>query len=63
LEIKTLYTLVAVADRGSFAEASAAIGLSLPAVSQQIRALEDELGTQLFDRSRRPPVLTKAAWH
>ncbi|OWT60216.1 LysR family transcriptional regulator [Candidimonas nitroreducens] len=58
MDVKTLYTLVAVADRGSFAEAGKVIGLSLSAVSMQMRALEEELGTVLFDRTRRPPVLT-----
>ncbi|OZI31029.1 LysR family transcriptional regulator [Bordetella genomosp. 10] len=58
MDVKTLYTLVAVADRGSFAEAGKAIGLTLSAVSMQMRALEEELGTVLFDRTRRPPVLT-----
>jgi len=58
MDVKTLYTLTAVADRGSFAEAGNAIGLSLSAVSMQMRALEEELGVTLFDRSRRPPVLT-----
>jgi len=58
MDVKTLYTLVAIADRGSFAEAGKAIGLTLSAVSMQIRALEEELGTVLFDRTRRPPVLT-----
>lgn len=60
MDIKTLYTLIAVADRGSFAEAGVALGLSLSAVSTQIRTLEEELNTTLFDRSRRPPVLTEA---
>ncbi|SAI70908.1 LysR family transcriptional regulator [Bordetella ansorpii] len=58
MDVKTLYTLVAIADHGSFAEAGKAIGLSLSAVSMQMRALEDELGIVLFDRTRRPPVLT-----
>lgn len=58
MDVKTLYTLIAIADRGSFAEAGNAIGLSLSAVSMQMRALEEELGTTIFDRSRRPPVLT-----
>ncbi len=58
MDVKTLYTLITVADRGSFAEAAAALGLSLPAVSMQMRGLEEELGTSIFDRSRRPPVLT-----
>ncbi len=58
MDVKTLYTLITIADRGSFAEAAVALGLSLPAVSMQMRGLEEELGTSLFDRSRRPPVLT-----
>lgn len=60
MDVKTLYTLIAIADRGSFAEAGNAIGISLSAVSMQMRALEEELGTTLFDRSRRPPVLTES---
>lgn len=60
MDVKTLYTLVAIADRGSFVEAGNAIGLSLSAVSMQMRALEEELDMRLFDRSRRPPVLTDA---
>src|SRR4029453_4874158 len=60
MDVKTLYTLVAIADRGSFAEAGNAIGLSISAVSMQMRALEEELGMTLFDRSRRPPMLTDA---
>lgn len=58
MDVKTLYTLVAVADQGSFAQAGKVLGLSLSAVSTQMRLLEEELGTVLFDRSRRPPVLT-----
>jgi DNA-binding transcriptional LysR family regulator len=60
MDIKDLYTLIAIADRGSFAEAGTALGLSLSAVSTQMRMLEESLNTQLFDRSRRPPVLTEA---
>ncbi|HSW20209.1 MAG TPA: LysR family transcriptional regulator [Ramlibacter sp.] len=59
MDIKTLYTLIAIADRGSFAEAGASLGLSLSAVSMQMKALEEELGSTLFDRGRRPPVLTE----
>jgi DNA-binding transcriptional LysR family regulator len=60
MDIKNLYSLIAIADRGSFAEAGVSLRLSLSAVSMQMRSLEDELGTTLFDRSRRPPVLTEA---
>ena len=60
MDVKTLYTLIAIADRGSMAAAGQAIGLSHSAVSMQMRGLEEELGTRLFDRTRRPPVLTDA---
>lgn len=59
MDVKTLYTLVTIADRGSFAEASKVLGISLSAVSMQMRSLEEELDIKLFDRSRRPPVLTE----
>lgn len=57
MDIKTLQTLVAIADHGSFAEASDAIGLSQSAVSLRIKSLEDRLGAALFDRACRPPML------
>lgn len=60
MDVKTLYTLVTIADRGSFAEASKVLGISLSAVSMQMRSLEEELDIKLFDRSRRPPVLTES---
>lgn len=58
MDVKTLYTLISVADHGSFAEAAAARGLSVSSVSIQMRALEEDVGLALFDRTRRPPVLT-----
>ena len=60
MDIKTLYTLIAIADRGSFVEAGNSIGLSLSAVSMQMRALEEEIESTIFDRTRRPPALTDA---
>ncbi|MFP3921830.1 MAG: LysR family transcriptional regulator [Dichotomicrobium sp.] len=58
MDVKTLYTLVAIADHGSFGDAGRVVGLSTSGVSLQVRALEDELGVTLFDRSTRPPRLT-----
>jgi len=58
MDVKSLYTLIAIADHGSFGDAGRAVGLSTSGVSLQIRALEDELGITLFDRSTRPPRLT-----
>ncbi len=58
MDVKSLYTLIAIADQGSFGDAGRVVGLSTSGVSLQVRALEDELGMTLFDRSTRPPRLT-----
>jgi DNA-binding transcriptional LysR family regulator len=49
-----------LAETGSVAKTAAKTGLSLPAVSQQIKNLETSLGTSLLDHSRRPMTLTQA---
>jgi len=43
--------LMAVADHGSFTRAAAALHVSQPALSQQIRGIEERMGVQLLDRS------------
>jgi DNA-binding transcriptional LysR family regulator len=54
MDIRQLQTIVAVADTGSLAGAAAVVNLTPSAVSQQIQALEGELGVALFDRKKRP---------
>jgi molybdenum-dependent DNA-binding transcriptional regulator ModE len=50
---RPLRYLKAVADHGSFTRAAAALRVSQPALSKQIRELEERMGMQLLDRSGR----------
>jgi DNA-binding transcriptional LysR family regulator len=50
----------AVAEQTSFRKASETLHLSQPAVSQHVRALEEELGARLFDRNGNRVQLTDA---
>ena len=51
---------LAVAQHAGFTKAAEALHVSQPALSQQIRQLEESLGAQLFDRSGRKTRLTDA---
>ena len=53
MDLRQLRTLAEVVDRGSFSAAAEALGISQPAVSQQIRALESDVGAKLLERGRR----------
>jgi DNA-binding transcriptional LysR family regulator len=55
-----LRVLVAVAERGSFTAASAALGYTQSAVSRQVATLEAATGQSLFDRHRSGVTLTAA---
>jgi DNA-binding transcriptional LysR family regulator len=48
-----------VADAGSFTRAAESLGLSQSAISRQIGALEEDIGTPLFHRHARGLVLTE----
>lgn len=58
MELYQLNTFVKIADEGSLTRAAELLFTSQPAVSAQIKALEDELGVTLFARSSRGMQLT-----
>ncbi|MEM9756006.1 MAG: LysR family transcriptional regulator [Pseudomonadota bacterium] len=58
MQTRALRTLVKVSQIGSFVRAAEQLGMTLSALSMQMKALEAELGATLFDRSVRPPRLT-----
>jgi DNA-binding transcriptional LysR family regulator len=60
MDLRHLTTFRAVVRRGSFSGAAAEVGISQPAVSAQIRVLEDRFGHRLLDRSGRQVTLTDA---
>ena len=60
LDPRRLLTFREVAAQGSFSRAAEALALSQPAVSQQVSALERELGTELLVRGRAGTVPTAA---
>jgi DNA-binding transcriptional LysR family regulator len=60
LDPRRLLTFREVARQGSFSRAAAALALSQPAVSQQVGALERELGATLLVRGRSGTVATPA---
>lgn len=60
MELYQLRSFVAVAEAGHLTRASEKLHVSQPAVSAQIRALEDELELVLFERTSSGMVLTSA---
>src|SRR5438552_3444653 len=60
MDTRQLGAFCAVVERKSFSQAAARLGVTQPAVSLQVRALEKRLGRQLLDRSGRRVEPTEA---
>ena len=58
LTLRQLRAFAALAAGGTFTRAAHALHLSQPALTVQIRSLEEQLGVRLFDRNTRQVALT-----
>lgn len=60
MDFDQLVTFAEVAELGNFSRAAEKVLRSQPAVSAQIRQLEEEYGAKLFDRTKKAVTLTPA---
>lgn len=58
MDIQQLKTIIHVEELGSLSKAAERLNLAQPALSRQIRLLEEELGVRLFERHGRGMVIT-----
>lgn len=60
MDVPQLRTILQVAELGSLSKAADRLRIAQPALSRQVRLLEEELGIRLFDRHGRGMVVTEA---
>ncbi|MBP3685895.1 MAG: LysR family transcriptional regulator [Clostridia bacterium] len=63
MNIRQLQYAVELSRTLNFSQVAARLGITQPALSKQIRSLEEEIGVRLFDRSTTPLTLTAAGEH
>src|SRR3984893_5633377 len=61
-ELRQIRSFLSIAETLHFGRTAELVHLSQPALSLQIRALEEEIGVRLFERSRRNTSLTAAGF-
>ncbi len=60
LDVLKMRYFAKIAEQGSFTRASSELGVAQPALSLHMRALEDQLGVQLLNRTPRGVIATEA---
>lgn len=60
MDIRQIRAFLAIADTGSVTQAAERLHIVQPAVSRQLKLLEDDVGAPLFERDRRGMQLTEA---
>jgi DNA-binding transcriptional LysR family regulator len=60
MSLEQLETVVAIAEEGALTRAARRLHISQPPLTRRLRALEDELGALLFERSARGMTPTPA---
>ena len=60
MELRQLRYFVAIVDHGSLSRAATVLHVAQPALTQQLRQLEEELGAQLLHRSAQGVLGTDA---
>ncbi|MDB5930238.1 MAG: bacterial regulatory helix-turn-helix, lysR family protein, partial [Polaromonas sp.] len=60
MDHKQLRAFLTIAETGNLTRAAELLNLVQPAVSRQVHLLEEDLGTQLFERQRYGMALTDA---
>lgn len=61
MNYERLKTFIAVAEKNSFSEAAKMLYVTQPTITSQIKSLEEELGTKLFERTTKKVEITQSA--